>query len=44
MKATAAFFSSAQGGSVICIDLMTILPHSDYKQTLIRRDALADGW
>jgi hypothetical protein len=37
MKATVAFFSSVQGDSVVCIDLMTVLPRSDYKQLHIRR-------
>jgi hypothetical protein len=41
MKATVAFFSSVQGDSVVCIDLMTVLPRSDYKQLHIRRAAFA---
>jgi hypothetical protein len=45
MKAAAAFVSSVQDDSVVCIDLMTVLPRSDYKQLHIRgarrRDAFA---
>jgi|ERR1700722_330174 hypothetical protein len=41
MKATAAFVSSVQDDSVVCIDLMTVLPRSDYKQLHIRRAAFA---
>jgi hypothetical protein len=33
MKGTEPFFSSTQGDSVVCIDLMTVLPPPDYKQT-----------